>query len=387
MRAYRYRSAALRAAAAGFDAAGWLLPVPRRWQRVDLSALRRVAVLRLDHLGDLLLALPALGRLRAALPDAEIHLYTGPWGAELAGLFSAVDAVKVTPAGWFRRPGPRRGAWGDVAALTRSLRDGGYDLSLDLRGDLRHHLAAWAAGVPLRAGHGITGGGFLLTHEAAYRPGAHESDQALAVLEALGLPDRGMPSAPALRLPPAAVAQARALRRALGLGPRFVAVQAASGAAAKRWPVEHWAAWLKGLPRGLDACLLGSAVERDEMEALAKAAAGSGRRVAVAAGALSLPGLAAFIRLSRMMASVDSGPAHLAQALGVPVLSLFSGTNVAAQWAPRGPQVTVLQAQGIICAPCGLSDCPIGNACMRALGPLDAGAAARSLLRPAKGRP
>ena len=88
-----------------------------------------------------------------------------------------------------------------------------------------------------------------------------------------------------------------------------------------------------------------------------------------------------------MPSSGPVGPAHLGQALGVPLLCLFSGTNVAAQWAPRGPSVTVLQADGIPCAPCGLADCPIGNACMRALEPAPALAAARALLSHVKGRP
>ena len=387
MRPYRYRAAPLRWAAAGLDALGGLAFARGARARPGLLQRPRLAVLRLDHLGDLLLALPALGRLRRALPQARIHLFTGPWGAELAGLFTAVDAVKVTPAGWFRRPGPRRGAWGDVGALADALRQGAYDGCLDLRGDLRHHLAAWRAGVPVRAGHGVTGGAFLLTHEAVYRPGLHESDQALAVLDALDLPVGGGPQGPALALPPAARARAQALRRRLKLGPDFVAVQAASGAAAKRWPPEHWAALLKGLARGLDVCLLGSPAEREEMLALARAAAGAGRRVAVAAGSLDLAGLGAFLQLSRLLISVDSGPAHLGQALGVPLLCLFSGTNAAAQWAPRGPRVTVLQAAGIPCAPCGLTHCPIGNACMRALEPAAALAGARRLLAQGKGRP
>jgi ADP-heptose:LPS heptosyltransferase len=103
--------------------------------------------------------------------------------------------------------------------------------------------------------------------------------------------------------------------------------------------------------------------------------------VAVAAGRLDLGGLAAFLASARLVLSVDSGPAHLAAIQGVPVLSLFSGTNRAPQWAPRGREVQVIQAPGIPCSPCELSVCPYGNACMKAIDPATVLAAARKLLR------
>jgi ADP-heptose:LPS heptosyltransferase len=349
---------------------------------LDWSKVERVAVLRMDHLGDLLLALPALRRLRQALPKAGLDLWVGPWGEPLAQLFRDVDAVRVTPAPWFRRP-CEGGTWRGVRALAQGLRREGYQASLDLRGDLRHHLAAWMGGVGLRAGHTITGGACWLTHPAQYRPGIHESLQAMAVLDAAGLPSPAPAAGPYLRFPARARAQAQAVARRLGLGTNTVWVQAASAAAAKRWPPQAWAQVLKGLPRGLTPCLLGAAHERGEMEALAVTIRKAGRAVTVATGELDLPGLAALLPRGRAMLSVDSGPAHLAAALGLPVLCLFSGTNLARQWAPAGPRVKVLQAQGIPCSPCQLSDCPYDNACMRAIAPAVALVEVRRLL----GRP
>ena len=110
--------------------------------------------------------------------------------------------------------------------------------------------------------------------------------------------------------------------------------------------------------------LLGSAQERLEMLAIA---ARVKRPVAVAAGLLGIGGLAALVSQARLVLSVDSGPAHLAAAQGIPLLSLYSGTNRLSQWAPRGPKVQVLQAGGFLCSPCELSQCPYDNACMRAI--------------------
>lgn len=383
---YVFKSPWARRAAAAMDAAGDLL---FRWPAgpVEWDKVRRIAVLRLDHLGDLLQALPALRRLKRALPQAQVDLWVGPWGQELAGLFADADAVHLTPARWFRRPASQAWPSADIRALRDGLAAQSYDASLDLRGDLRHHLAASRAGIPVRVGQGLTGGRFLLTHPVRWNPALHEQEQNLSLLDQAGVPAAEQGSEPYLRLPAPAVEQAQALARALELGPRPILVQAATGADAKRWTPEAWAEVLDGLPAGAPVALLGSATEREEMEAIARL---TKRPVAVAAGRLDLSGLAAFLSTARLVLSVDSGPAHLAAVQGIPVVSLFSGTNRAAQWAPKepalglpkgGPEVHVLQAQGIPCSPCELSVCPFDNACMRAISPDSVLSAAQRLLR------
>ena len=105
------------------------------------------------------------------------------------------------------------------------------------------------------------------------------------------------------------------------------------------------------------------------------------RPVALASGELSLRGLAAFLRRAELLLSVDSGPAHLAAMQGVPVLALYSGTNLAQQWAPRGSRVRVLRAADLPCSPCELSTCPYENACMRAIPLTNVLAETRRLLK------
>lgn len=380
---YVYRTPLKRAAAAALDAAGDLALASRPWP-VDWARVDRVAVLRLDHLGDLLHALPALRRLRRALPHASLDLWTGPWGAGLAALFADAGAVRVAEAPWFGRPRREGWPWPEIRALADGLRSGAYGAAFELRGELRHLLALARSGVPVRAGQAVTAGGFLLTHPARFISGLHEQDQSLSLLDQAGVPAAAQGSEPYLRIPAPARERARALARQLKLGPSPLLVQAASGTQAKRWPAESWAAVLRGLPRGLPVALLGSEDEASEMRAIARAA---GRPVAVAAGRLDLAALAALLGTARLLLSVDSGPAHLAAVQGTPVLSLFSGTNEPARWAPRGPRVRVLRAGGFPCAPCELTDCPYSNACMRAISPrevLDAAAAMLAQARPTK---
>jgi ADP-heptose:LPS heptosyltransferase len=349
---YVYRGAAKRAAARILDWAGdfWLAPqaAPLDWKSVS-----RVAVLRLDHLGDLLNAFPTLQALRKRLPKAHIALFVGPWGAEIAKLCPAVSEIVVVDAPWFQRPRRVEWPWGAIAALGKKIREGNFDLALELRGDLRHHLALFASGTRLRAGHAVTAGRFLLTHPARYDNTLHEVDQNLALLGEKGGRVKAVP-------PKEAVAEAAAVMAKLKIRKGFTAIQAACGTEAKRWMPERWAALIKGLPKGTQAVLLGSASERAEMAGIAGRC--GARRPINAAGTLSLPGLAALLKQAGRLISVDSGPAHLAAAVGTPVLALYSGTNLASQWAPRGARV--LRAE-VPCSPCELSVCPYGNECMR----------------------
>ena len=383
---YVFKSQGLRTAMGLVDAVGDALLAPKA-ANIEWSRVKRIAVLRLDHLGDLLQTLPALRRLKRALPQARIDLWVGPWGQELAGLFADVDAIRVTPAPWFQRPRTRRWPGAAIAALADGLREQGYDASLDLRGDLRHHLAARRAGIPIRIGQTLTGGSFLLTHPVRWDAALHEQEQNLSLLDQAGLPAAIQGSATYLRLPAPALKKAQAVAKSLKLGAGPILVQAATGADAKRWLPGSWAAVLQSLPAGVPIALLGSAAEREEMLSIAKRVK---RPVAVAAGLLDLSSLAALIKTARLMLSVDSGPAHLAAVQGVPVVSLFSGTNRASQWAPRDPalrpskgKVQVLQAPNIPCSPCELSVCPYGNACMAAIDTATVLAAARKLLRTA----
>ncbi len=374
---YVYKSALKRRAAGALDRLGDLLLAPRP-AAVPWAAVRRVAVLRLDHLGDVLFALPALRALRRALPAAQVDLFVGPWGREAAGLGRAADRLHVFDAPWFWRPRRVEWPWKAIAGLAGELRRGDFDLGIDLRGDLRHGLALWASGIPWRAGHTLTAGRFLLTHPVEARPGLHEVEQNLSLLSGLGLPGGGAgPALPRVFPPSAAAAEAGRLWKELGLGVRVVAAQAASGAASKLWPEENWARLLDGLPRGFQAVLLGSGPERPAMERLARRCR---RRPALATGRLGLGGLAAFLKRCRLLVSLDSGPAHLAAAVGTPVLALYSGTNLLPQWGPRGSRVEAIQ-KAPACSPCELAACPLDNACMRAIGADEALAAVRRMLK------
>jgi ADP-heptose:LPS heptosyltransferase len=372
-----YRGRGQRALARGIDLAGGALCAPFMAQgQPDWGRLRKVAVLRLDHLGDVVHALPSLQALRQALPKAEITLVCGPWAAELASLSPSPHRVLCFDAPWFHRPQRQAWPWAAIAGLGSLLKAQGFDAAFELRGEPRHLLALGLSGIPFRAGQALGPGGFLLHRRARFIEGAHEQAQGLGTLLQAGLP---WPKAPRaldaesllaaapfaqLRIPARALAEARALVKGLKLKPQPLALQISCGTSAKLWPEENWVRFIQRLPRGLQPLILGGPGEEGQALALAKRCGG---KPAVAAGRLSLPGLAALLSGCRALVSLDSGPAHLAASLGIPTLVLWSGTNQAWQWAPRGKQVRLVQAKAPACSPCELAQCPLDHACMAGL--------------------
>jgi len=154
---------------------------------------------------------------------------------------------------------------------------------------------------------------------------------------------------------------------ALGLGgPRFL-IGMAPGAAfgpAKRWPPQRFAGLADRVIGALNADVLifGSAAERP----LAEEVAGAMKHTpTLVAGDTSLRQLLALMSRCRLIVANDSGPMHLAAALGIPLVAIFGSTDERAT-GPLGPRVRVVR-RGVECSPCGRRECPIDFRCLRGL--------------------
>jgi ADP-heptose:LPS heptosyltransferase len=367
---YVYKSALKRAVARFLDFFGdFWLAAPR--QEIHWARVKRVAVIRLDHLGDLLNAFPALEALRKRLPHAQLDLFVGPWSADLAKLSPVVDSIQVVQAPWFQRPERVEWPWRAILEFGRTLRKGNYDLAIELRGDLRHHLALAVSGIPQTLGHAVTAGRFLLTNPGHYDNALHEIDQNLSLLGAKA------GDSVRLKLPTTASLEAKKVIASLKLGKSFVAIQAACGTPAKRWIPGRWSELIRSLPASTKLVLLGAKNELEEMQAIADQC--GKRAVKIASGRLSLPALAAFLKEAKLLISVDSGPAHLAAAVGTPVVALYSGTNRVEQWGLRGKKIHILRAE-VPCSPCERTHCPYTNECMRRIEVADVLAVLKTIL-------
>lgn len=331
-----------------------------------------ILIVRPDHVGDVLFTGPAVRCVRAAWPDAAITMLVGPWAAQLASRLPGVDAVRTLTFPWYDRRG--RGApWRSYGQLRREAQglrtEGGdpFDVAVILRDD--DYWGAWLAArakVPLRVGHSDPGVGRFVSHALPDqgRP-THTAAANIALVGALaGLPPSN-PSPEAhtleLRLLPADEERASSLLEPLAgterdRGQRPIAVHPGSGAAVKRWRAAAWAHSLAQLTAPEETVIVtGGEAERELSSELA---AHVERPVLDLTGRTDLGTLAAVYARCRLVMGPDSGPLHVATAVGTPTVHLF-GPADAARFGPWGPDSRhrVVEA-GLPCAPCGRLDWP-----------------------------
>src|SRR3954451_8788527 len=154
-----------------------LLPLAATRRLRDRSAATpaRVLCFRLERIGDLLMTLPALAELRAALPGARIDLVVGSWNREIASAIPGIDAVETLDPAWLARGHEGLGA---IALARHAARWRGrrYDLAINFEPDVRTNVALAAAGARRTAGFHNGGGGALLDVSLDYDAASHTSD-------------------------------------------------------------------------------------------------------------------------------------------------------------------------------------------------------------------
>ncbi|MFQ5912391.1 MAG: glycosyltransferase family 9 protein [Nitrospinota bacterium] len=335
---------------------------------------RRVLVIRPDHLGDVVFSTAAFKPLRDLYPRARLTAVVGPWSAPLLLHHPYVDGVVSFRNPWFERGKSSRRR--DIFDLLQWMRRSRFDVGLDLRGDPRV-IALLAAGrVRYRVGYGWAGAGFLLSHELEHKPGVHQVERNLAVVRALGWkPADAAHPTPLLRV---SDAEREGIDRRLapgaawdspgiGAGRGVAVVHPGAGFPTKRWRPDRFGAlvrWLAG-ERGYRVALVGSEEERNLAGEVSRSA-GSVQALDLT-GRLSLRELMALVSRADLMVGNDSGPTHIAAALGTKVVALFSGTNDVGEWFPVGPRTRVVR-KVVPCSPCGLKVCTEYNhECMESL--------------------
>ena len=343
------------------------------------GSIERLLVMAPNWLGDAVMSLPALGDLRRSLAGVRLIVAARPAVASLFALAPAVDEVVTLE--WRGRPAGVLARRRDVARL-RAL---AADAALLLPNSFASAWLVRRAGVTQRWGYRTDLRGALLSRAIA-RPGrsVHQADYYRHLIQKVGVQMIGLQAAdvvpgnvpPLLRVPDAAVGDARGRLRALGWdGARPVVVMAPGAAygGAKRWPPAHFARLAGRVieERGVSCVLVGT---RDDaattawVRALVPEAARA--HVLDLAGATTLGELAAVLRLARACVSNDSGAMHLAGALGVPLAAIFGPTREH-ETAPLGPDGLAgeVLVHHVWCRPCMLRECPLDHRCLEGLVP------------------
>jgi heptosyltransferase-2 len=332
---------------------------------VSANEIKRVVVRGTNWVGDSVMTVPALRALRQVLPEASITLVVRP---SARGIFADVDFVDDLLIY------DRRSVWSVVPQI-KEWRKRQFDLAVLFQNAFEAALIPFLAGVPLRLGYATESRQALLTHPLPlpdWRLSRHEVFYYLDLITALEQLLFGKsevcerePDA-SLQISDARKSEAEDLLRAYGVRagePVVVLCPGSINSRAKRWPAEAYAALAdRFIDSGRQVLLIGSA---DEADVTREVTSRMKQQPVVLTGKTSLDQITSVLSLVDLVVTNDTGPAHMAAALGRPTLVIFGPTNPLTT-RPFAPEAEILRHPPD-CAPCMLRDCPIDHRCMTAI--------------------
>lgn len=359
---------------------------PHPWRHA-----RRILAVRLDNLGDVLMCSPALRALRQAVPGRRITLLAAGSGAAAATHIPEVDAVITAPSPWMpssdATPTPRQ--IGDVLEQLREGRfDGAVIFTSYSQSPLPAAMLCWLEGIPLRLAHCRENPYHLLSdwiedpepHELL----RHEVRRQLDLVAAIGAKTKDEHLS--FRVHADDMSRAMGRLRVHGIDPTrpWIVVHPGASAESRRYPPDSFAQALQVLLSAKVATeplcdwqvvLTGSEAEASLCNAVRSRLATPAVSLA---GLLSLGELAAVIAPAALLIANNTGPVHMAAALGTPVVDIYALTNP--QHAPwMVPHRTVYH--DVPCRFCYRSVCPqTHHDCLRLLDPHRVAEAAQQLL-------
>ncbi|MGA3283262.1 MAG: lipopolysaccharide heptosyltransferase II [Verrucomicrobiota bacterium] len=358
-------------------------------RRSEAEAGRRILVRGTNWLGDAVMTAPALARLREQFPEAHIALLTPE---KLCDLWLSHSAVNETIS---FAPGE------NVFAVGKKLRAGKFDLALVLPNSPRSAIETWLARIPRRIGHARPWRNFFLTNAIAPRPAAvkmrkrsvaeikrlisetpdarpqtpnsaHQIHEYLHLVAALGANPE--PIVPQLFVKPEEV---EVVKKKFGLekitNPIFGLNPGAEYGPAKRWPTLRYVAAADEIQQRTNCVWLILGGKGDVATAnliatgMRVVTAGRSARINLA-GKTSLRELMALLKLCRVLLTNDSGPMHVAAALGTPVVVPYGSTSpeLTGPGLPGDTRHRLLKSNAP-CSPCYLRECPVDFRCMNSI--------------------
>ncbi|MBZ0292587.1 MAG: lipopolysaccharide heptosyltransferase II [Anaerolineae bacterium] len=336
------------------------------------KSFNRILLIRPDHLGDVLLTTPAIQKLRQALPNTEIHALVGPWSATVLASYPEIDVVLTLPfPGFSRHPkdswrSPYEIAW----HTARNLRRIGYDSAIIFRPD--HWWGAmvtYLAGIPQRIGYNVRNTAPFLNEKV---PHQHEH----AVTQNLRLVERWTGHIDSTKIPlrfpidPADSAYIDGYLKEWGIDPQTqpICLHPGSGTWVKQWTDEKWAAVADTLSDQLNAPVIFTGGDH-ELHMVKRITEKMKNGYCVIAGETHVGQLGALFARAKVVLGPDSGPLHLASAVGTPTVALFGPADPTefGTWGPKDRHMIV--ASPIGCRPCRIldwaDDNPDYHPCMR----------------------
>ena len=322
-----------------------------------MSTPQRVLIVLLGAIGDVVCGLPLVQRLRAGWPAAHITWAVEPPAAPLLQMHEAIDELIV----FRRRQGPRA-----LLEFLRAVRSNRPDLTLDLQRHFKSGLTSWSSRAPRRVSfhwRNSREGNRLFNNESIdpVREFTPKLTHFLRFADHLGVP----PAPVSFGLSAGTAERQSVAPLIAGAGERFAVLYVGSTWASRQWLPRATAELCRALrAHGLGVVLLGAPADVPFTQLVLAAGAGE---VVDCVGRTSLREVIAIMERAAIAVGPDSGPMHIATAVGTPVVALFGATSPARS-GPWGWHHLVIRGD-VPCAPCYLSRCPIGQPCMEGISP------------------
>lgn len=340
--------------------------------------IRRILVVKLDHIGDCLTALPAIRRLKEHFPKAQLSVLANRATKSIWAMEAAIEETLEFDF-FHARSGLGKKDLGeqDLLELRQRLEPFRFDLAVDLRKSPDTRRVLQYTGARFRAGFDFHGQYPWLDIALEWegdtrfsRKRQHVADDLLNLVEAIGTSCRSERNF--LRPDPNVKLTLSDAEQKGIFGKRVICIHPAAGTEMRQWPPEYFAELIDLIVEHHDvhAVIVGGP---DEMDIAQKVLDGVRHRGAVycLVGKLKLAELPTLISQCALFVGNNSGPKHIAAALGVPTVGVHSGVIDSNEWGPLGESAVAIR-RDMACSPCYLeksNDCPKDLACIRGLGP------------------
>lgn len=333
--------------------------------RIDKDSIHNILVIRTDRIGEVLLNIPAIRALKQSF-NSSLSALVNPAVKELLVNTPEIDQILT-----FNEEDWNKGILAKLQLL-RQLRQMKFDLAVILNPAKRFHILTYLAGIPLRLGYSRKWG-FLLTHkieDKKYLGRKHEVEYNLDLVRLIGADTEDLQIS--IKVEPGDIQFVEDLLKRHRLEDKdlIVAIHPYSSNPAKCWPKENFAYVADELTTRFSAkvAAIGGVEERGQAF---KFISQTKHPPINLFGKLSLRQLAVFFQKCALLISNDSGPVHIAAAMGTPTLVIF-GRNIPGvspkRWGPWGNGHIVLHKDPG-CNPCLDRDCPYGFKCLTAITP------------------
>ena len=334
---------------------------------------RHIVLIKGDQIGDLVVALPAIARLKSRFPHAAITLVCNPVNAALAHAYGLFDTVLTAPLDP-RRAGTTTAERAEVEAILAAIPP--CDLAIDMKIEASTRFSLTHVRARVKAGFhdGVylqNGPDSIILPPIDYETNLHTSELLLMLTNAvISRFDRRSANSAIegiLRHAEAEIGH----KLPVTSGQRLIGVNIGAGMTVKYWPVAHFTALCRAMQQQLGARIVFFGAASESAPTADIIAGLDAAQVLDLTGALSLAEFIGAAGQLDLFIGLDTGTTHIAAGLGVKTICLFPGVTIQSRWLPDGPALTVIY-NDVSCRLCGIRQaeiCPNGHVCMTGIAP------------------